>query len=60
MSYAQQLLAEGEAKGKMVERVSLIESLLREGVDWAVIERATGLNEAQFEALKQQVEDMTA
>lgn len=68
MTYAQQLLdegrdkgrAEGEAKGKMMERVSLIESLLREGADWSLIERATGLDEAQFEALKQQVADMTA
>ncbi len=36
----------------------MIEGLLREGVEWSVIERATGVNEAQFQALKQQVEDM--
>ncbi len=72
MTYAQQLLAEGraegraegqaegEAKGKMIERVTLIESLLREEVDWAVIERATGLDEAQFETLKQQVADLSS
>jgi predicted transposase/invertase (TIGR01784 family) len=66
MTYAQQLLAEGraegraesEAKGKMIERVTLIENLLREGVDWSLIERATGLDETQFEALKQQLADM--
>jgi len=33
MTDAQQLLAEGEAKGQMMERVSMIESLLREGAD---------------------------
>ncbi|ETW96161.1 MAG: hypothetical protein ETSY1_27750 [Candidatus Entotheonella factor] len=64
MTYAQELLAEGRAEGrvegraegKMRAEVEMIESFLREGVGWAVIERATGLNEAQFEALKQQVE----
>ncbi|ETX07010.1 Rpn family recombination-promoting nuclease/putative transposase [Candidatus Entotheonella palauensis] len=64
MSYAQELLAEGRAEGrvegraegKMRAEVEMIESFLREGVGWAVIERATGLDKAQFEALKQQVE----
>ncbi len=59
MTYAQQLLAEGEAMGKMRNQVEMIENFLREGVNWDVIERATGLNEAQFDVLKQQVEDMT-
>jgi hypothetical protein len=27
-------------------------------VEWSVIERATGVNETQFEALKQQIRDM--
>ena len=54
MTYAQELLAEG----RMRNQVEVIEGLLREGVEWAVIERATGVNEAQFQALKQQVEAM--
>jgi hypothetical protein len=58
-TYAQELLAEGEAKGRIEERVRTIEGFLREGVEWSVIERATGVNEAQFQALKQQVEGMT-
>jgi len=62
MTYAQELLAEGRAEGraegKIQYQVEVIENLLREGLDWSVIERTTGVNEAQFEALKQQVEEM--
>jgi hypothetical protein len=61
-TYAQELLAEGEErgqqKGALKTRVEVIEGLLREGVAWAVIERATGVGETQFQALKQQVEEM--
>jgi hypothetical protein len=53
MTYAQELLE----KGRLEERVRVIESLLREGLDWAAIERVMGVNETQFQALKQQVED---
>jgi hypothetical protein len=35
--------------------VEVIEALLREGMEWAAIERVTGVNEAQFQTLKQQV-----
>jgi hypothetical protein len=31
---------------------------LQEGVGWSVIERVSGVNEAQFQALKQELEDM--
>ena len=54
MTYAQELLE----KGRLEERVRMIEGLLREGMGWAAIERVTGVNEAQFQALKQQVEGM--
>jgi len=61
-TYAQELLAEGEErgeqKGALKTRVEVIEGLLREGVAWAVIERATGVGETQFQALKQQAEEM--
>jgi predicted transposase/invertase (TIGR01784 family) len=56
MTYAQELLE----KGRLEERVRVIESLLREGLDWAAIERVMGVNETQFQALKQQVEDPNA
>jgi predicted transposase/invertase (TIGR01784 family) len=54
MTYAQELLE----KGRLEERVKMIEGFLQVGVEWSVIERATGVNEAQFQALKQQVEAM--
>jgi predicted transposase YdaD len=61
-TYAQELLAEGEERGKqkgtIKTQVEVIEGLLREGVSWSVIERATGVGETQFQALKQQVEAM--
>jgi predicted transposase YdaD len=58
MTYAQELLAEGEQKGTIRTQVQVIEGFLREGVEWSVIERATGVNEAQFRVLKQQVDEM--
>jgi predicted transposase YdaD len=68
MTYAQELLkegrtegrAEGQAEGEIKAEVRIIENLLREGMEWAAIERVTGINEAQFQALKQQVEAMNA
>ena len=51
MSYAQQLLAEGEAR----KQVEIVEGLLRVGVTWDVIEAATGLTETGFQELKTQV-----
>ena len=47
-------------KGRLEERVRVIERLLREGLDWAAIERVMGVNETQFQALKQQVEARSA
>jgi predicted transposase/invertase (TIGR01784 family) len=57
-TYTQELLAEGEEKGKVKTQVEVIEGLLREDMEWAAIERVTGVNEAQFQTLKQQVEAM--
>ena len=66
MTYAQELLAEGEAKGRAEgeakgraegeqhARVEIVEGFLRVGVAWDVIEAATGLTEAGFQALKAQ------
>ena len=62
MTYAQELLAEGRAEGEqqgMIKtQVTIIENLLRLGEEWARIEEITGVNETQFETLKQQIEDM--
>ena len=51
MSYAQQLLEEGARQGK----IEAVEGFLRVGVSWDIIESATGLNEARFHALKEQL-----
>ena len=59
MTYAEQLLAEGEArgeaKGEQRTKVQIVEGLLQAGVTWEVIEAATGLNATGFEALKAQL-----
>ena len=62
-TYAQELLAEGKAKGRaegLMEgeqraKVEIVEGLLRAGVTWDVIEAATGMTEADFQALKAQL-----
>ena len=51
--FAHELLAEGRVEGQ----VEVVEGLLRVGVTWDVIEAATGLNEARFRALKDQLTD---
>ena len=62
MTYAQELLkegrAEGRAEGEIKAEVRIIENLLREGMEWSAIERVTGVNETQFQALKQHSEAM--
>jgi predicted transposase/invertase (TIGR01784 family) len=58
MTYAQELLKEGREEGEIRAEVRIIENLLREGMDWPAIERITGVNETQFQALKQRLEDM--
>ena len=55
MAYAQQLLAEGEAKGRMENQIEMVEGLLRVGVMWDVTEAETGLTEAKFQELKTQL-----
>jgi len=58
MTYAQELLKEGREEGEIRAEVRIIENLLREGMDWPAIERITGVNETQFQALKQRLEAM--
>jgi predicted transposase YdaD len=66
MTYAQELRQEGQREGRREGRtegairaeVRIIENLLREGLAWPAIERITGVNEAHFQVLKQQVEAM--
>ena len=57
MTYAQELLAEGRVEGRVEVQVEIVEGVLRVGVTWDVIKAATGLNEARFRALKNQLKD---
>ena len=57
MSYAQQLLAEGEAKGRIEERIQIVQSLIEAGASWNMIQSATGLTETGFQELKAQAAD---
>ena len=52
MSYAQQLLDEGRAEGRIQERIRIVQGCIEAGVSWDVIEAATGLTEAGFQELK--------
>jgi predicted transposase/invertase (TIGR01784 family) len=58
MTYAQELLQEGERKGKIKGQIEIIENLLKAGMEWALIESATGIDQNQLQALKQQLEEM--
>ena len=55
MSYAHELIEKGRAEGRAEGRLNTVESLLRVGVTWDVIETETGLNEAAFRSLKERL-----
>ena len=48
-------LREGEQRGRLEERVRTIEGLMRAGVEWPVIESATGVDREALSALKRQI-----
>ena len=50
----------GREEGRMEEQVRTIESLLREGVPWPLIESATGVDKTGLRALKQRLKDSAA
>lgn len=55
MSFAQQLLQEGEIRAK----TEMIEKLLRAGISWATIETATEITPARFDEMKQELIRLT-
>ena len=63
-TYAEELIQEGERKGRQAGRleghlkgkVETIEDLLRAGVEWPVIEAATGIDRHTLHTLKQRIE----
>lgn len=54
MTYAERL----EERGKIRNQVETIDNLLQEGMEWPIIERVTGVSEAQFEDLKQRLREI--
>ena len=59
MTYAEELIQEGrrkgERKGQLKGRVDTIEDLLRAGVEWPVIESATGIDQDALREFKEQL-----
>lgn len=45
-------LIEGGQRGTIKTHVSMIENLLPKGIEWAVIERVSGVDEKRFQAVK--------
>ncbi len=67
MSYAQQLEERGKAEGKALGeewgrlqvQIEVIENLLRLGDDWSRIEAISGVKEAEFDALKRRLDELS-
>ena len=51
---AEQRHREGRREGQREGRLEAIDGFLRTGVDWSVIERATGIGEQEYRKLKRQ------
>ena len=45
---------EGQQEGQREGRLEMIDGFLRTGVDWSLIERATGIGEQEYQKLKSQ------
>lgn len=64
VTYAEELLQEGEAKGramgKIEGKIETIENLLKLQIPWATIQQATGIDPVQYVELKQQMADAQA
>ena len=51
---AEQRHREGQREGQREGRLETIDGFLRAGVDWSMIERATGIDEQEYQKLKSQ------
>ena len=51
---AEQRHSEGRLEGQREGRLETIDGFLRTGVDWSVIERATGIDETQYRKLTEE------
>ena len=54
MTSGERLREEGRLKGQREGRLEMIDGFLRTGVDWSLIERATGIGEQEYWKLKSQ------
>ena len=54
MTSGERLREEGRLKGQREGRLEMIDGFLRTGVDWSLIERATGIGEQEYQKLKSQ------
>ena len=52
LAIAEQRHREGRLEGQREGQMETIDGLLRTGVDWSVIERATGMDEEEYRKLK--------
>ncbi len=54
---AEAYMREGEMKGKMEGKmettIEMIENFLKQGVDWDIIQQATGIDQKNFQSLKE-------
>ena len=55
MTYAEELMREGEIKGEIKGKVETIAKLIGAGVSWSTIEQATGIDAQKFVALKREL-----
>ena len=55
MNYVEEIKQEGRQEGRVEGQVRTIESLLRAGAPWPLIQSATGIDEAGLRALKQRL-----
>ena len=55
MNYVEEIKQESRQEGRMEGQVRTIESLLRAGAPWSLIESATGIDEAGLRDLKQRL-----
>ncbi len=60
MTYVEEIKQEGRQEGRLEGQVQTIESLLRAGAPWPLIESATGVDEAGLRALKQRLTASTS
>ena len=56
MNYVEQMIERGRRAGKLEGQVRTIEGFLGRDVPWSTIEAATGIDEAAFRKLKQQLD----